>query len=298
MLERWNERVEVKLPVWQLDSQKGEHGRVLVIGGNCTYYGAPILAALGAEVAGADLITLILPNQHIEAAKRYSLNFFLHSFKQSELNVYDVKPIYDITKGNDVVVIGNGIGKRHDVQKALLSLLSILDIPVIIDAEALIPEIFSIKEIHRQKWILTPHRGEFRRLFGCEANEKNVNDMAQKYSVAICAKGMIDHIATAEGEYQNRTGVPQMRVGGTGDALAGIIAGYCSMGLSFFNAIKSATFLWGKCGEYLFQKRYSLSAYEMILTYKSVVAKMIKKGSQFQETEELQEMITSSNFYN
>ncbi len=291
-------KAEIKLPIWRLDSYKGQMGKVLVIGGSMHYYGAPILAALGAEAAGADLITLIVPPSHAEAAKSYSLNFLLNSFQNSELSVHDVRGIISLSEQSDVVVIGNGIGQSIDVQRAVLSILNALDIPVIIDAQALFPAILSVNSKYIQNWILTPHRGEFKRLFGCEITQDNLVNLVDKYGFTLCLKGMIDHIVAPNMYYENKTGVPQMRVGGTGDVLSGIIAAYHSLGIDSFNSAKSGAFLWGKCGEELFNKKYTLTAHDMIKCYGKAVLKLIKKSSESIVENKAYDDTSSNNTYN
>lgn len=288
------EGIEIRLPIWHLESHKGQQGRILTIGGSPKYHGAPILTLLGAEVAGADLITAFMPQVHIESAKRYSLNVFLNPFKLDEFGINDVKAIGEATKNNDVMILGNGIGSNIDVKKGVLSLLSNLEIPTVLDAEALFPEILDITTNNRKGWILTPHKGEFERLFNLQPTIENVAKMADKYECTICVKGRIDFIATPGQFYKNRTGVPQMRVGGTGDVLAGIIGAYYSMGLDAFEATKTGAFLWGKCGEYLLEKMYPLSAYQMVKKYRRFISKMIVNSGK----EKSENYILSGSLYN
>jgi len=81
------------LPQYQPHSHKGEVGKVLVIGGSPSYYGGPLLTALGAESGGADLIWLYLPEQHKLTAQNYSLNFFIRTFTKPYLSCDDIEGI-------------------------------------------------------------------------------------------------------------------------------------------------------------------------------------------------------------
>lgn len=284
------DKVEIKLPVWDSNSHKGECGRVLVIGGSPKYYGAPIITALAAEAAGADLISVFMPSMHIEAAKLYSLNLILHTFHHEEMGIHDVQKIHKNIEKCDVIIIGNGIGygssntafsavsNNIDVQKGILSILSGITLPVVLDGEALFPAILKINPSNMSKWIITPHREEFRRLFNMDVTLENVVKCSDKYGITICVKGCVDYIAAPGILYQNTTGVPQMRVGGTGDALAGIIGAYYSMNMDAFNAAKSGAFLWGKCGEHMLKYNFSFSAYKMIAQYPSMINELIKQN--------------------
>lgn len=293
------ESVELKLPVWALDSHKGQQGRVMVIGGSPRYYGAPVLAALGAEAAGADLITACIPAEHIEAAKCSSLNFFLRKFVGPFLSVRDVEDVLSASEECDVVVIGSGLGDNAETKQAVLDILRQLDMPVVIDAGALLPEVLDVRGIDKkQSWLLTPHHREFRRVFGCEPTAENVMIAAHKHELTLCVKGMIDYVASQSAFYENRTGVPQMRVGGTGDALAGIIGAYYSMGMDAFNAAKTGIFFWGKCGERMMQKNYTLSACTMLRYYPRFVSKIIRLAAEMGASGDFLSAIVASNLYN
>ena len=80
----------MKLPSRNIKNYKGQNGIVLVIGGNEQFYGAPVLAALGVEKSGVDLIFLSLPQEHMNAAKQASLNFILHPFHISHFSLTDI----------------------------------------------------------------------------------------------------------------------------------------------------------------------------------------------------------------
>lgn len=265
---------------------KGQLGKVLVIGGSPNYYGAPILTGLGAEAAGADLIHLYTSPAHLEAAKHASLNFFLHAFPQHPgyLSLYDVKVIQGIN--TDTIVIGNGMGKDFDAKKAMLAIINTAR-PVVIDADALVPELLKIYDPNKHQWILTPHSSEFARVFGIEATAANISALARKHSLNLCVKGAIDYIIACNdfkidslgllensqplndelALHTNDTGVNQMRVGGTGDALAGIIAAYVAQGFTALQAMRVATRLFGLAGEALARKYSNFSAKSLVKFY-------------------------------
>lgn len=121
---------------------------------------------------------------------------------------------------------------------------------MIVDAQALFPQILSV--VPKNNWIITPHRGEFSYLFGCEVSESNISKMARKHKIQILVKGHTDIIADKDGvlSFYGR-GCPEMRVGGTGDALAGIITGWIAQGMSPNDACKSAVFYFCSAAEKL-----------------------------------------------
>ncbi|MBI5422200.1 bifunctional ADP-dependent NAD(P)H-hydrate dehydratase/NAD(P)H-hydrate epimerase, partial [Candidatus Peregrinibacteria bacterium] len=134
------------------NSHKGQNGKVMVIAGSELYYGAPILCALGAEASGADLIYPYLPEAQAEAAKTYSLNFLIHTFKMGHLTLKDVKPILELSQKMDVVVIGPGLGRESATAEAIKELLAKLEKPTVVDADALLFTNHLPKTV-----VLTPH---------------------------------------------------------------------------------------------------------------------------------------------
>lgn len=254
------------LPHRNKNSHKGEYGRVMVIGGNEKYYGAPVLSALGTEYSGADLIHLLLPKIHNEIAKNNSLNFFVSNFSREYFSSQDKKKIIQNLDNLDAILIGNGIGRRPISLRAIWELLPQLNIPVILDADALQIELLKVQKESSMNIAITPHRKEFFRLFGEEATENTVRKNAKKYNLHILAKGPTDIISSNTGEiYLNMTGCPEMRVGGTGDVLAGIVTSFIAQGMEVFEACCSAAYFWGLCGEKLASQYKWITAKQMIL---------------------------------
>ena len=115
--------MQYNLPTRKKTSHKGEVGKVFIIGGSPDYYGAPILSALGAEKSGADLITLMIPKIHNEAAKRYSLNLFLKFFTGDVLSLNDVDEVLDVASQHHALLIGPGVGADLRTQNSIVSIL-------------------------------------------------------------------------------------------------------------------------------------------------------------------------------
>jgi hydroxyethylthiazole kinase-like uncharacterized protein yjeF len=259
----------ISLPLRDKKTHKGQNGRVLIIGGNEIFHGAPALAGLGAEKTGADLLFLFVPPKHATVVRSASLNFIVQEFAGNFLSVKDVPRIVKESEHCDVLLIGNGLGTMSDSRQALVKILTQVQIPVVVDADGLIPEILKVKR--NIPMILTPHDREFERVFEVSATEKNVQAMAHKQHCFILKKGPIDLIAGPKKEWhENKTGTPEMTVGGSGDALAGIIAGLVGQHLKPFEVLKTATFLWGKCGEFLCQKQCVLTAEDLVHVFPEV----------------------------
>lgn len=286
--------MKIKPPKHKESIHKGEIGRILVIGGSPKYYGAPILTGLAAEASGADLIHVYTCHKNLEVAKKYSLNFFLHSFPENPgyLSLHDVKKIQQLEV--DSIVIGNGMGDDFDAKKAMLAIIN-SDKPIIIDGDALVPELLKIYNPEKHQWVLTPHHGEFKRVFGVNATPDRIEEMAKKYQLNLCVKGKVDYMIACNDFkinnlgllengyeinsdmilYENNTGINKMRVGGTGDALAGIIASYIGQGFSALQAFVVATNLFGSAGEALASESYNFTARSLIKFYPKFVSRNI-----------------------
>jgi ADP-dependent NAD(P)H-hydrate dehydratase / NAD(P)H-hydrate epimerase len=240
------------------ESHKGENGRVMIIGGNATFHGAPILCALGAEYSGVDLVFPFIPLCHAEVARTYSLNFIIHPFVKDHLSSKDVKNILDFSDNADVVVMGPGLGKDPDTLKTIKILLSELKKPVVLDASAIIytnnlPEVT----------VFTPHRGEFRELTGDEPTPENVQKWAKNLNSTIICKGPQDIIADPDELTINKTGNSLMTVGGTGDVLGGFIGGLMAQGYKAIEACQVAANTFGLIAESLAESQASVRAQEL-----------------------------------
>jgi NAD(P)H-hydrate epimerase len=266
--------MDFPLPIRDPNSRKGQNGRVFVIGGNEHFVGVPILAARGAERSGADLVYLSLPEKNEMFLQGTSFNFILYPFKGNNFRAEDIERSLEISKTVNTVLIGNGMGKLRASKTALIEFLQkVKSEYIVIDADALIPEILTVQK--NSHWILTPHAGEFQRVFDLEVTEENVKKMAHAHHCTIIVTGPKDFISGETKDfYVNLTGTPQMTVGGTGDSLAGLIAGFVSQGMKPFDAVKSAAYWWGKCGEHLAASRFGFSAQEMLEAFPMVVGKI------------------------
>ncbi len=250
------------------DSHKGQNGRVMIVGGSAKFYGAPILCGLGAQVSGADLVFPFLPPIHVEAAKAHSLNFIIHQFKTDVLTPSDVRSIVKFSETVDVCVIGPGLGEDTKTQKAVKELLANIEVPTVLDASGLIFTNNLPKTL-----VMTPHRGEFKKLTGDDPSPKNAQKWAEHFGATIVIKGYQDIIANKEHVAINKTGNAMMTVGGTGDVLSGLIGGLIAQGIEPFEAGKLGTKFIGDAGDEIAKRQSSLSALDLIYEIPKVMHK-------------------------
>jgi len=215
------------------NSHKGENGKVAVVGGSRHMHGAPLLSALAAEASGVDLIYVALPDWHENVAKDTSLNFQIYPFMSDDLSEDDVKPVLELLATMDSAVLGPGIDHANeDSKKALFEIIEGASCSLVLDAAALQEETLGL--VRKKTAVLTPHLGELERM---KTNEKSLAEDAQEFEAVILLKGPTDQIFGPGGKSETvEGGNAGLTVGGTGDALAGLIAGLIAQKVEPFEA--------------------------------------------------------------
>ena len=255
--------VQSFIPPRKALSRKGDNGKVLVLGGNYIYHGAPILSSLAALRAGADLVYTCVPKINVMATRAFSPNLIVVPLVDAKLTRGSVQKLLGIIpKELDSATMGMGLGIQ-DREAIKILIKSLLDRAVMLslDASCLVPEI--LPDIKDKKVVVTPHAGEFRRLFGemPPDNIKQRTRMVEKYSkengVTILLKGPTDIVSDGNQTYLNPKNIAAMTVGGTGDVLSGVVAAMLSKNRNPVQAASAAVFVNGKAG-YLAQRKYGL----------------------------------------
>jgi hydroxyethylthiazole kinase-like uncharacterized protein yjeF len=270
-----NGEVRKLFPRRDPNSHKGMNGKIMIVGGSVDYYGAPVLSALGALYSGVDLVYLFVPECNFEVSRSLYPDFIVRSFPGDFLDKSAVIPILEFSQKCDAILMGPGLGGREETFEALLKIMKGLDIPTVLDAEAI--QVFqNIKEVPlQQKIVITPHHNEFETLTGKDIKISGslsgkivlLRTLATDLKINILLKGPQDLIASEEGEIvMNDTGNAGMTVGGSGDVLSGFITSLIAQGVEPFAACKTAAYLTGKAGDNLFrQKAYCFSSSDLAL---------------------------------
>jgi hydroxyethylthiazole kinase-like uncharacterized protein yjeF len=250
------------LPKRPLNSNKGTFGRVLVSAGSINYIGAAYLACNGAMRVGAGLVTLATASslQPVIAAKLAEATYLpLPESRPGIASVAGAEIIHQGCGQYNVVLVGCGLGQNPATVEFLNCLLLKKDLPpLIIDADAL--NILSRLPGWWQKIpndaILTPHPGEMARLTGLTIDEIQVDragialKYAEKWQKTIVLKGAFTVIAAADGKCRiSPFANPGLASAGTGDVLAGVIAGLKAQGLKSYDATALGVYLHGAAGD-------------------------------------------------
>ena len=222
-------------------AHKGTQGHALLIGGSHGKMGAIMLSAMAALRAGSGLVTGLIPEcgdtafQTVvpEAMTITSGHRFIENFK------YGVKP--------DAIGVGPGLGTGNTCAAALKNLLLSKVPPLVLDADALniIAQNPGMMETVPPLTVLTPHAGEFQRLFGAPPTVGNGLEFSRRYNIVLVMKGAPTHIFSPEAATVNTTGNAALATGGSGDVLTGIITGLLAQGHNQMQAAQLGVFVHG-----------------------------------------------------
>jgi NAD(P)H-hydrate epimerase len=245
------------------EGHKGMFGRLLVVGGSETYHGAPSLATMGAHATGIDLCYTAVPEPAAEGAAAISPNMIVVKLKGERLTPKNIPQLKPLLEKVDAVAIGPGLGLDPETKKAALQIIKEAEakkLPLVIDADAL--KAFGEKPRKlKVPAVFTPHTREFEVLTGKKPEgdwkEKGalVEAEAKRLGSIILLKGAVDIISDGVHTRYNWTGNPGMTVGGTGDVLTGLTAGYISQGAEPMPAACAAAFINGAAGDAVYSEK-------------------------------------------
>ncbi len=220
--------VVARVPARPRDSHKGVGGRVLVVAGSASYIGAALLAVEAAARTGVDLVYVASPRRIVEAAAGRTSTAVPAPIIGDYLSPRDLPGLRGFLEKAHAVAIGPGLGRDEQVLEAVAAIIGEAierGKPVVVDADGLhaVTRLGGLGE----NVVLTPHRGEAARLAG-EPGDPHwmARRIAEAYKATVLVKAPVDVACSPDGRCRvNRTGVPAMSVGGTGDVLTGVIAG-------------------------------------------------------------------------
>ena len=249
------------LPRRRQDSHKGSYGKVMCLAGSARFRGAAALAAEGALRAGAGLVTLASVEPVIAAVAARCPECVFLPCRQSAgggVSAQSGKAVLEKVRGMDVLLFGPGLGDTPDTAALLEQLGPSAGCALVLDADGLnaAAKMDSLPRSPGLPLILTPHPGEMARLCGLTIAEVNAGreGIAAGYARAedcvVVLKGHRTIVAGPDGEvFVNPTGNPGLSRGGSGDILAGMIAGLAAQGLSPLDAAVCGVWLHGAAAD-------------------------------------------------
>lgn len=243
------------LPERNCISHKGDFGRILLLCGSLGYTGAAALAAMGALRCGAGLVFLGVPESiyAIEAVKLNEPVVFPLPDEGGMLSTGALDKVLEMLPGMDAVLMGCGMGCNENTFAIVKSVLESYAGPVVLDADG-INVLSGHIDILRGRTgitVLTPHEGEFQRIAGfpAENREQSAIKFALQSKSIVLLKGHHTVITDGVSSYINATGNPGMAVGGSGDVLAGMITSLIGQGIEPLEAAACGAWLHGAAGD-------------------------------------------------
>jgi len=236
---------------------KYDFGHLLVVGGNWRYSGSPAFNALAALRTGVDLVTVAAPERAANIVAGFSPDMITVPLPGNFLMKKHVELLVRINKNEKVsaIAVGGGMGREKESFEALKIFHDEINLPFVFDADGIHAIAAGIKP--RNHDVITPHGGEFGRLFGAKPSEnieervREAEEAAKKMGCVVLLKGHIDVISDGKKTKivkKNKYAV-YMTKGGTGDVLTGIVGSLLAQGLPSFDAAYYATVINGRAGE-------------------------------------------------
>ncbi|MCM1263783.1 MAG: NAD(P)H-hydrate dehydratase [Butyrivibrio sp.] len=257
---------DIDLPYRKPDGNKGTFGKALVIAGSDSMCGAAVMAGKSVFKMGAGMVRIVTSQKNRDV--------ILKAMPEAMLTLYDTDIEEEFNKAlawADCILIGPGIGKGRRAAWLLDKCLNESSLPLVIDADGLnmLAEMQDISgEIFAdRKVILTPHLGEFARLYGCSVKEVSDNltvypqKLADRLNCIVVCKDARTVVARphAESSFINTSGNSGMATAGSGDVLAGIITGLLVQGMEAAQAAMAGVYLHGVAGDMAAEKCGTLS---------------------------------------
>ena len=243
------------LPDRPLDGHKGAFGKVMVVAGSPHYIGAIALAAESAYRSGAGLVTVATARRltEIVASNLREPTWLPLPETEGAIAETAVDSVVEQVDRYDALLVGCGLGTQESTRAFLRRLLASDSLPsLVLDADAL-----NLLSRDSQWWeslpsdtIITPHPGELARLTGTSAKEINADrwaiarQCADEWNLVLLLKGAHTLIAAPD---RRISVIPfktdALSTAGTGDVLAGLIAGLRGQGLSAFDSARLGAYV-------------------------------------------------------
>lgn len=254
--------ISVLFPGREMTGNKGTFGHVLCICGSRNMVGAATLSASAALRSGAGLVTVAFPEcMYIPLATKLTETLLmpLEANMEGTLSAKALPKLIESLDKYDAVLIGCGLGVNDDTIQVVSQVIANAKCPVIIDADGINIVSTDINMLRKAAVpvILTPHPGEMSRLI--KVSVENIQsdraavakNFADNFLVTLALKGANTIVATGGSHrvYVNSTGNTGLSKGGSGDLLAGLVAGFVAQGMSPVDATSAAVYIHGYLGE-------------------------------------------------
>ena len=260
------------------DSNKGNFGHALVLGGSLGKAGAAAMAGMAALRVGAGLSTVASPKSVLPTVAGFHPELMTEPLEETEagsisLRALEYGRVDRLVEGKTVLAIGPGISRNPETAEFVRSIVKNHKTPTVLDADGLNAFGDHAAELSGKDrtLVITPHPGEMARLIGSissavQRDRINIaRSFAREHELIVVLKGHRTLIAHPDGTvWVNTTGNPGMATGGTGDILTGMTAGLIAQNQGrILEAVVAAVHLHGLAGDVA---RESMGEHSLVAT--------------------------------
>lgn len=282
----YTNQADIKLPIRKADGNKGTFGKVLVIAGCDSICGAALMAAKSVFRMGVGMVKIVTAEANRKVLQQALPEAMITAYDNicfqregtgkicinEEVAEDFIDEFEKAINWADCILIGPGIGTGPMAKWMLQYCLQKSTLPMVMDADALNllaeehkatdADDWNLVKVYKElvdgrKMILTPHLGEFARLFGCSIAEVKKNllsypkQLADKTGCIVVCKDARTVVAVPDKreQYINTSGNAGMATAGSGDVLAGVITGLLAQGMDASQAAVSGVYLHGLAGD-------------------------------------------------
>jgi ADP-dependent NAD(P)H-hydrate dehydratase / NAD(P)H-hydrate epimerase len=231
-----NEILEL-VPLRAPEDNKYTAGHVLVIGGSPGLTGAPCLTSMAAMRADCGYVTVAVPSSTLPVFEQRLLEAVKRPLPEDEggrLRLESKDMLLELAERAHAVALGPGLGRSDGTKELVHALLAELELPVVVDADALF-------ELEPGDWpaprVLTPHEGELARVLGTESSWVAAHRLeaarhaVERFDCIVILKGEGSIVAAPGEGMLVCPGFPSLATAGTGDVLTGIVASFLAKGM-------------------------------------------------------------------
>lgn len=242
-------------------SNKGTFGKVLVAAGCADMSGAAYLCGLTAYRMGAGLVKIMTVEENRQILQTLIPEAILASY-DSRMAQENPERFHEMVEREcawaDVVVLGPGIGRGDHTKLLVQEFMMNAYVPMVIDADGLntIAAYPELTQYFTENIIITPHLGEMARLTGCPVSEiqqklvETAVDYSAQYGIQCVLKDAATVVTGRDNQcYINSSGNSSMAKAGSGDVLAGTIAGLLALGEEIWDAAALGVYVHGVAGD-------------------------------------------------
>jgi len=280
------------LPARKEAGSKIDHGLALLVCGSRGMTGAAALASTAALRSGSGMVHLAVPESLVSTLAVKVTEPVLHPLPETvsgACSVSALDEVLSLCERMNALCVGPGLSRDTQTASLARELIGKTDKPAVVDADGLNAFAGALPEFakHKGEVVITPHMGEWKRLFGDLPDDplERINKLkacAAQYNVNILLKGSPSIAVSAKGTAVILPfGNSSLSKAGSGDVLAGIIVSLIAQGCSCFEAAVLGAYLHGEAGRLagLDLTEYSVLASDLMRYIPEVIKKIVEKDT-------------------